>query len=325
MQTQEWPKLPSIQSMLDGASLNEAVIKSKGHRRHASEHLSAFRPFVDRKNMIETSMSGQLEKLSIQPIPIEPKIDEPQSQALLFHPFRPHLSSYRSPRNLHSRSYSDYTHPYPQSTPAKTQAYHHRRAVSTNTFDLLLQPLSQPPVDISPPPLVYGTCSSSSSSTVTISNPLSPHTSEEEDEEDEDEEDDLSSQGSTYSETLKFNNKRDPKKLSEPSTSKSRKRRLPPSKKYYCSYCSKGFSRPSSLRIHTYSHTGERPYECPEKDCNRKFSVQSNMRRHLRVHRTGRPTRRNGSSLTPAEKAQLINKPLAAKPVDWNNGHSTHL
>ncbi|OAD01021.1 C2H2-type zinc finger transcription factor, partial [Mucor lusitanicus CBS 277.49] len=53
---------------------------------------------------------------------------------------------------------------------------------------------------------------------------------------------------------------------------------------YSCPYCSKGFSRPSSLRIHTYSHTGERPFECPEAGCSRKFSVQSNMRRHLRVH-----------------------------------------
>ncbi|KAI9496895.1 hypothetical protein BDB00DRAFT_733532, partial [Zychaea mexicana] len=54
--------------------------------------------------------------------------------------------------------------------------------------------------------------------------------------------------------------------------------------KYHCPYCDKGFSRPSSLRIHTYSHTGEKPFVCPEPGCSRKFSVQSNMRRHLRVH-----------------------------------------
>ncbi|KAI9261725.1 hypothetical protein BY458DRAFT_515727 [Sporodiniella umbellata] len=334
MQSQEWPKLPSIQSMLEGVSLNEA--KPKGHRRHASEHSSAFKPFVDRKAAIETSMSGQLERLSIQPIPIEPKVDEPQNQASLYRPlpFRPHLSSYRSPRHLHTRSYSDYTHPYPPSTaPAKAQAYH-RRAVSTNTFDFLLQPLSHLSNNATPP-LVYGTCSptSSQSSVVTLSHPLSPTLPSEEDsadaeeqdaEHDEEEDDNSSSGGSIYSESHK------PKKngrSNEPSghLHTGRKRRLPPSKKYYCSYCSKGFSRPSSLRIHTYSHTGERPFECPEKDCHRKFSVQSNMRRHLRVHRTGRPTRRNGSSLTPAEKAQLINKPLAAKPISWGQDSATSL
>lgn len=280
-------------------------------------------------------MSGQLEKLSIQPIPIEPKIDEPPTGQLL-HPLPFSLSSYRSPRNLHSRSYSDYTHPYyPQSSPASSHAYqHHRRAISTNTFDLLLQPLAQRPIDhhTPAPSLIYP--SSSSSSTVTTNAPTSPQMSDddededEEDEEEEEEEDDASSEGSTYSETVKRNNKKgdvlkvttaSSPPISTATTATTRKRRAPPSKKYHCTYCSKGFSRPSSLRIHTYSHTGERPFECPEEGCNRKFSVQSNMRRHLRVHRGGRPARRNGSILTPAEKAQLINKPLAAKPVTWNN------
>ncbi|KAI8991700.1 hypothetical protein BDF20DRAFT_845902 [Mycotypha africana] len=58
--------------------------------------------------------------------------------------------------------------------------------------------------------------------------------------------------------------------------------------RYACPYCQKKFSRPSSLRIHTYSHTGEKPFVCTEPGCGRHFSVQSNMRRHLRVHRLGR-------------------------------------
>ncbi|KAI8983740.1 hypothetical protein BDB01DRAFT_722114 [Pilobolus umbonatus] len=58
--------------------------------------------------------------------------------------------------------------------------------------------------------------------------------------------------------------------------------------KYYCSYCKKAFNRPSSLRIHIYSHTGEKPFVCEEEGCGRQFSVQSNMRRHLRIHRIGR-------------------------------------
>lgn len=58
--------------------------------------------------------------------------------------------------------------------------------------------------------------------------------------------------------------------------------------RYVCPYCHKKFSRPSSLRIHTYSHTGEKPFECDFPGCGRHFSVQSNMRRHLRVHRLGR-------------------------------------
>ncbi len=54
--------------------------------------------------------------------------------------------------------------------------------------------------------------------------------------------------------------------------------------RYSCSECYKSFSRPSSLRIHRHSHTGERPFVCATKGCGRAFSVRSNMRRHMRVH-----------------------------------------
>ncbi|KAH9176324.1 hypothetical protein EDB89DRAFT_149114 [Lactarius sanguifluus] len=58
----------------------------------------------------------------------------------------------------------------------------------------------------------------------------------------------------------------------------------PSSARYACSYCGRGFTRPSSLRIHVHSHTGERPFKCTFDGCNRTFSVQSNMRRHARTH-----------------------------------------
>ncbi|KAF8650411.1 hypothetical protein AX16_005218 [Volvariella volvacea WC 439] len=65
--------------------------------------------------------------------------------------------------------------------------------------------------------------------------------------------------------------------------------------KYECSFCGKGFNRPSSLKIHRNSHTGEKhlmlfsnqiilAFACPVEGCGRSFSVLSNMRRHARVH-----------------------------------------
>src|SRR5579859_4370329 len=57
-----------------------------------------------------------------------------------------------------------------------------------------------------------------------------------------------------------------------------------PSERYMCHECNKSFSRPSSLRIHTFSHTGEKPFLCPERGCTKRFSVRSNMRRHMKVH-----------------------------------------
>ncbi|KAI9478039.1 MAG: hypothetical protein EXX96DRAFT_569343 [Benjaminiella poitrasii] len=213
------------------------------------------------------------------PEPLEPRIDYLITNN--HHNSKPHRPSPRS--SLHTRSYSDYTHPYPTVTtiasatsiPTTNSAHvQHRRAFSATTFDT--SPLHHEQ------PSVYPSTSSSSSSSDEPSSPIDhpePH--------------------------------KDSKTQRSPSPTTNTKPH-----RYICTYCTKGFSRPSSLRIHTYSHTGERPFECPEEGCDRKFSVQSNMRRHLRVHRLGRPLKRNGGLISPADRAQLINKPLAAKPVE---------
>ncbi|KAI1003446.1 hypothetical protein K3495_g4760 [Podosphaera aphanis] len=58
---------------------------------------------------------------------------------------------------------------------------------------------------------------------------------------------------------------------------------FPPTQdRYICQTCNKAFSRPSSLRIHSYSHTGEKPFKCPHQGCGKAFSVRSNMKRHER-------------------------------------------
>ncbi|OWZ65994.1 hypothetical protein AYX15_02667 [Cryptococcus neoformans] len=51
-----------------------------------------------------------------------------------------------------------------------------------------------------------------------------------------------------------------------------------------CSVCAKRFTRPSALRTHMHTHTGERPFICDWPGCGRDFSVQSNCKRHIRTH-----------------------------------------
>lgn len=61
--------------------------------------------------------------------------------------------------------------------------------------------------------------------------------------------------------------------------------------RYICQTCNKAFSRPSSLRIHSHSHTGEKPFKCPHAGCGKAFSVRSNMKRHERgCHDNGNPS-----------------------------------
>ncbi|KAH9918578.1 uncharacterized protein BXZ73DRAFT_105213 [Epithele typhae] len=56
-------------------------------------------------------------------------------------------------------------------------------------------------------------------------------------------------------------------------------------RRHGCGICHRRFNRPSSLLIHMNSHTGAQPFDCPFPGCTRRFSVNSNMRRHYRNHR----------------------------------------
>lgn len=65
----------------------------------------------------------------------------------------------------------------------------------------------------------------------------------------------------------------------------------PPSnskKNHVCRICGKTFARPSSLTTHTYSHTGQKPFNCEHEGCGKKFNVVSNLRRHYKVHKTSK-------------------------------------
>ncbi|CAO3594961.1 unnamed protein product [Absidia cylindrospora] len=182
----------------------------------------------------------------------------------------------------------------------------HRRAISATTADYIMEPSSMPsssssattistPPTVPPLPFIHRAHSNSPPENYSLSNSTKPQSVDSLLNRLNTKQDSTISSIATVSTThtspaISLPSSA-PSSLSPPDTNRGQPTHavvngmeLPRdiSGRYLCPFCQKAFSRPSSLRIHTYSHTKEKPFACPE--CPRQFSVQSNMRRHLRIH-----------------------------------------
>ncbi|KAG7275807.1 hypothetical protein CRUP_038287, partial [Coryphaenoides rupestris] len=78
-----------------------------------------------------------------------------------------------------------------------------------------------------------------------------------------------------------------------PATGRRKRAEGKAKKNFPCQVCQKAFNSVEKLKVHSYSHTGERPYRCSHPDCTKAFvskykllryNTKLGFKRHLALH-----------------------------------------